>query len=65
MNTTKEKEEVPKNKDVEEMDAIPTLELPPPMIPCKIYGHHYLDKKIQVFFSSSFFFLHESYKIKI
>jgi len=31
-----------------DMDLIPSLELPPPMIPCKIYGHHYLDRKTQV-----------------
>jgi len=36
------------DSDVDMLDALPTLELPPPMIPFKIYGHNFLDKKIQV-----------------
>jgi len=40
--------------DPEMTDAIPSLELPPPMIPCKIYGHSYLDNKIQVLASHNF-----------
>lgn len=31
-----------------EMDAIPSLSLPPPIIPFRIYGHSYLDRKYQV-----------------
>ncbi|KAI8896637.1 hypothetical protein BC833DRAFT_596827 [Globomyces pollinis-pini] len=28
-----------------DLDDIPSLSLPPPIIPLRIYGHHYLDKK--------------------
>ncbi|CAO3690052.1 unnamed protein product [Rhizopus microsporus] len=31
-----------------ELDVIPSLSLPPPIIPFRIYGHSYLDKKYQV-----------------
>ncbi|KAI8969043.1 ankyrin repeat-containing domain protein [Mycotypha africana] len=31
-----------------ELDNIPSLELPPPIIPFRIYGHNYLDKKYQI-----------------
>ncbi|KAI7905699.1 uncharacterized protein BX663DRAFT_500605 [Cokeromyces recurvatus] len=31
-----------------ELDAIPSLSLPPPIIPFRIYGHNYLDRKYQV-----------------
>lgn len=31
-----------------ELDAIPSLSLPPPIIPFRIYGHSYLDRKYQV-----------------
>ncbi|RCI03033.1 phosphate system positive regulatory protein pho81, partial [Rhizopus stolonifer] len=35
--------------DIEgELDAIPSLSLPPPIIPFRIYGHNYLDKKHQI-----------------
>ncbi|CAG8459568.1 27087_t:CDS:2 [Dentiscutata erythropus] len=30
------------------MDSIPSLSLPPPIIPLRIYGHNYLDKKYHV-----------------
>ncbi|TPX33648.1 hypothetical protein SmJEL517_g03537 [Synchytrium microbalum] len=29
-----------------DMDAVPPLNLPPPMIPFRIYGHNYLDKNV-------------------
>ncbi|KAK9761041.1 phosphate system positive regulatory protein pho81 [Basidiobolus ranarum] len=32
----------------DDIDAIPSLELPPPIIPFRIYGHNYLDKKYQI-----------------
>ncbi|KAG0205298.1 phosphate system positive regulatory protein pho81 [Mortierella sp. GBA30] len=31
-----------------DMDLIPSLALPPPIIPFRIYGHNYLDKKYQI-----------------
>ncbi|KAF9428742.1 phosphate system positive regulatory protein pho81 [Podila epigama] len=31
-----------------DMDCIPSLSLPPPIIPFRIYGHNYLDKKYQI-----------------
>ncbi|KAI9490772.1 ankyrin repeat-containing domain protein [Zychaea mexicana] len=31
-----------------ELDAIPSLSLPPPILPFRIYGHSYLDRKYQV-----------------
>ncbi|KAF9949749.1 phosphate system positive regulatory protein pho81 [Modicella reniformis] len=31
-----------------DMDFIPSLSLPPPIIPFRIYGHNYLDKKYQI-----------------
>ncbi|KAI9475815.1 MAG: hypothetical protein EXX96DRAFT_574771 [Benjaminiella poitrasii] len=31
-----------------ELDAIPSLSLPPPIIPFRIYGHSYLDRKYQI-----------------
>ncbi|OZJ04337.1 hypothetical protein BZG36_02387 [Bifiguratus adelaidae] len=31
-----------------DLDKIPSLSLPPPIIPFRIYGHNYLDKKYQV-----------------
>lgn len=31
-----------------ELDTIPSLSLPPPIIPFRIYGHSYLDRKYQV-----------------
>ncbi|KAI9486563.1 MAG: hypothetical protein EXX96DRAFT_46779 [Benjaminiella poitrasii] len=31
-----------------ELENIPSLELPPPIIPFRIYGHNYLDRKYQV-----------------
>lgn len=34
--------------DEDELDQIPSLELPPPIIPFRIYGHNYLDKKYQI-----------------
>ncbi|KAF9580672.1 phosphate system positive regulatory protein pho81 [Lunasporangiospora selenospora] len=38
----------PPQMDELDMDFIPTLALPPPIIPFRIYGHNYLDKKCQV-----------------
>ncbi|KAF9436755.1 phosphate system positive regulatory protein pho81 [Entomortierella beljakovae] len=40
--------ESPSNMDNLDMDLIPSLSLPPPIIPFRIYGHNYLDKKYQV-----------------
>ncbi|KAG0240812.1 phosphate system positive regulatory protein pho81 [Actinomortierella wolfii] len=37
-----------KGVDDLDMDCIPSLSLPPPIIPFRIYGHNYLDKKYQV-----------------
>lgn len=37
----------PKIADAE-LDTIPSLSLPPPIIPFRIYGHNYLDRKYQV-----------------
>ncbi|KAF9971707.1 phosphate system positive regulatory protein pho81 [Actinomortierella ambigua] len=37
-----------KGMDDLDMDCIPSLSLPPPIIPFRIYGHNYLDKKHQV-----------------
>ncbi|KAF7721722.1 phosphate system positive regulatory protein pho81 [Apophysomyces ossiformis] len=34
-----------------ELDTIPSLSLPPPIIPFRIYGHNYLDRKYQVHIS--------------
>ncbi|GAA5815097.1 hypothetical protein MFLAVUS_008603 [Mucor flavus] len=34
--------------DENELDHIPSLELPPPIIPFRIYGHNYLDRKYQI-----------------
>ncbi|KAI9255498.1 hypothetical protein BY458DRAFT_520184 [Sporodiniella umbellata] len=34
--------------EASELDVIPSLSLPPPIIPFRIYGHSYLDKKYQV-----------------
>jgi CDK inhibitor PHO81 len=31
-----------------ELDMIPSLSLPPPIIPFRIYGHNYLDRKYQI-----------------
>ncbi|KAL7751046.1 phosphate system positive regulatory protein pho81 [Sorochytrium milnesiophthora] len=31
-----------------DLDAIPSLSLPPPIIPFRIYGHNYLDRKYQI-----------------
>ncbi|OAD01793.1 hypothetical protein MUCCIDRAFT_144012, partial [Mucor lusitanicus CBS 277.49] len=31
-----------------ELDVIPSLSLPPPIIPFRIYGHNYLDRKYQI-----------------
>ncbi|CAO3624614.1 unnamed protein product [Cunninghamella blakesleeana] len=31
-----------------ELDTIPSLSLPPPIIPFRIYGHNYLDRKYQI-----------------
>ncbi|KAF9360543.1 phosphate system positive regulatory protein pho81, partial [Mortierella sp. NVP85] len=36
------------NMDDLDMDFIPSLSLPPPIIPFRIYGHNYLDKKYQI-----------------
>ncbi|KAF9932037.1 phosphate system positive regulatory protein pho81 [Linnemannia zychae] len=36
------------NEDDLDMELIPSLSLPPPIIPFRIYGHNYLDKKFQV-----------------
>ncbi|KAG0308647.1 phosphate system positive regulatory protein pho81 [Dissophora globulifera] len=36
------------DKDGLDMDIIPSLSLPPPIIPFRIYGHNYLDKKYQI-----------------
>ncbi|KAF9135434.1 phosphate system positive regulatory protein pho81 [Mortierella sp. 14UC] len=38
----------PTNMDDLDMELIPSLSLPPPIIPFRIYGHNYLDKKFQV-----------------
>ncbi|KAG9325375.1 hypothetical protein KVV02_004150 [Mortierella alpina] len=38
----------PPNMDDLDMDFIPSLSLPPPIIPFRIYGHNYLDKKYQI-----------------
>ncbi|KAF9949571.1 phosphate system positive regulatory protein pho81 [Mortierella alpina] len=38
----------PASIDELDMDLIPSLSLPPPIIPFRIYGHNYLDKKHQV-----------------
>ncbi|KAG0072146.1 phosphate system positive regulatory protein pho81 [Linnemannia elongata] len=38
----------PTNMDDLDMELIPSLSLPPPIIPFRIYGHNYLDKKYQV-----------------
>jgi CDK inhibitor PHO81 len=40
----------PKAKDDldNELDVIPSLSLPPPIIPFRIYGHNYLDRKYQI-----------------
>ena len=40
--------------DINSIDAIPSLSLPPPIIPFRIYGHNYLDKKclVQIQFGS-------------
>ncbi|KAG0052370.1 phosphate system positive regulatory protein pho81, partial [Gryganskiella cystojenkinii] len=35
------------DQDVD-MDMIPSLSLPPPIIPFRIYGHNYLDKRYQI-----------------
>ncbi|KAF9578953.1 phosphate system positive regulatory protein pho81, partial [Lunasporangiospora selenospora] len=40
--------DLPTNMDDLDMDLIPSLALPPPIIPFRIYGHNYLDKKFQV-----------------
>ncbi|KAF9107115.1 phosphate system positive regulatory protein pho81 [Mortierella sp. GBA35] len=40
--------ESPTNMDDLDMELIPSLSLPPPIIPFRIYGHNYLDKKFQV-----------------
>ncbi|KAF9937835.1 phosphate system positive regulatory protein pho81 [Mortierella alpina] len=40
--------ESPASMDELDMDLIPSLSLPPPIIPFRIYGHNYLDKKHQV-----------------
>ncbi|KAI8598822.1 hypothetical protein EDD21DRAFT_396134 [Dissophora ornata] len=38
----------PEDIDELDMDLIPSLSLPPPIIPFRIYGHNYLDKKYQI-----------------
>lgn len=38
----------PPHMDDLDMDFIPSLSLPPPIIPFRIYGHNYLDKKYQI-----------------
>ncbi|KAH7048619.1 hypothetical protein BKA57DRAFT_393716, partial [Linnemannia elongata] len=38
----------PPSMDDLDMDFIPSLSLPPPIIPFRIYGHNYLDKKYQI-----------------
>ncbi|KAF9183811.1 phosphate system positive regulatory protein pho81 [Haplosporangium sp. Z 11] len=38
----------PTNMDDLDMDLIPSLSLPPPIIPFRIYGHNYLDQKYQI-----------------
>ncbi|KAF9303552.1 phosphate system positive regulatory protein pho81 [Mortierella antarctica] len=38
----------PPHLDDLDMDFIPSLSLPPPIIPFRIYGHNYLDKKYQI-----------------
>ncbi|KAI9341860.1 hypothetical protein BD770DRAFT_351886 [Pilaira anomala] len=35
-------------EDENELDTIPSLSLPPPIIPFRIYGHNYLDRKYQI-----------------
>lgn len=35
-------------EDDMELDVIPSLSLPPPIIPFRIYGHNYLDRKYQI-----------------
>ncbi|GAA5801070.1 hypothetical protein HPULCUR_006512 [Helicostylum pulchrum] len=37
-----------KPEDENELDIIPSLSLPPPIIPFRIYGHNYLDRKYQI-----------------
>ncbi|KAI8982286.1 hypothetical protein BDF20DRAFT_866024 [Mycotypha africana] len=34
--------------DLDGLDMIPSLSLPPPIIPFRIYGHSYLDRKYQI-----------------
>ncbi|GAB5588128.1 phosphate system positive regulatory protein pho81 [Umbelopsis nana] len=48
--TMQESTEAPldENMDDLDIDTIPTLSLPPPIIPFRIYGHNYLVKKYQV-----------------
>ncbi|KAG0044236.1 phosphate system positive regulatory protein pho81 [Gryganskiella cystojenkinii] len=38
----------PEHMEDLDMDFIPSLSLPPPIIPFRIYGHNYLDKKYQI-----------------
>ncbi|KAI8148297.1 hypothetical protein BJV82DRAFT_591579 [Fennellomyces sp. T-0311] len=38
----------PMEEEEHELDAIPSLSLPPPILPFRIYGHSYLDRKYQV-----------------
>ena len=38
----------PEHMDDLDMDFIPSLSLPPPIIPFRVYGHNYLDKKYQI-----------------
>ncbi|KAI7906999.1 uncharacterized protein BX663DRAFT_494461 [Cokeromyces recurvatus] len=46
--STEEEEDNNNRKFESELENIPSLELPPPIIPFRIYGHNYLDKKYQV-----------------
>ena len=36
-------------EDIPPLDAIPSLSLPPPVLPFRVYGHNYLDKKPLMF----------------
>lgn len=46
---TKEEDDDGEMMDLEnELDVIPSLSLPPPIIPFRIYGHNYLDRKYQI-----------------
>ncbi|KAG0253710.1 phosphate system positive regulatory protein pho81 [Mortierella polycephala] len=47
-HTTSDSIASPTNMDDLDMDLIPSLSLPPPIIPFRIYGHNYLDQKYQI-----------------